>query len=142
MKYEHWFHELAELVNPGLLIFMLIAASVVGYFAYDAILTLPKPETFAELVKYLFHQTSDYFKTLFLALMSGLLVLASGITMIILGGKYLQNYKVISIAIALLGAIMAVGSFYFFGYFIWLLVIVLVLGVILIWFINESNTTR
>lgn len=137
----------------------LVVSVVVGYYAYLMIEKVPKPGTIPELLKHLFNFTGGYFWTILLCLIAFISVATLGITTVINSvlmyrtegffreSEYYYDYelsflgKVISVLLIVIGLALFLWSFYYFSYAAKLLFVLIVLGVVVI-FYASSNSSR
>jgi len=122
----------------------IIASLVAGYFAWEMIVDLPKPETFIELGKYYFTNTGDYLKATGLSLLTGIALIFACVTGLVSAfSNYTDYSNLYRWCIIIVGALVGVVSFYFLYYGGYLLLVMAVIGLIgIVIFNSDSNSKR
>ena len=130
------------LSNTVVFIIDVILSGIAGYFAFKAIQGLPKPETFIELAKFYFKSPDDYGKAILLTLIASVFIIFAGFAIIAYSIKLADFHNVIRIILFILGVAVIFGAFYFFGYFISLIFVILTIGAIAAFLLSNSSSNR
>lgn len=108
---------------------VLVSAVAISYYAYERIETLPKPETFIELLKFYFKDPVNYAKITGMALVAGIVNLFLGIATVGNGIFYTNRETYwYSTPFTLFGVATVAAGVYFISYFGWLLFVVAAVG--------------
>jgi hypothetical protein len=115
-------------------------SALVSYFAYRFNLELPKPETIIEVGKFYLSDPGPYIKGLLFNLIAAFSWVFLGSAMIYDVIQSREDYpNWFNILFSFLGLIFIGVSLYFLGYFILLLVTILLIGIIAYFFIQGDN---
>ncbi|MDQ0496410.1 hypothetical protein [Paenibacillus brasilensis] len=119
----------------------IATALTAGYFSWEMILNLPKPETFLELGKYYFTDTAAYLRATALSLITGLMLLVGcfiGLVSAISNeAEYSNLYRVFIIIVGLLTGL---ASLYFLYYGVYLLFVLAIIALIAVVALNSGTS--
>lgn len=129
--------------NKWLYLSAFVVKCLVSFYAIELIGTLPKPETFMELVKFYFKSPFDYFEVTLISMLAFLF--CALIAVVSIRSAYIDEHlnmwsKIILSAVG----ISALGlGVYFLVYFSWLLIVLSVIAVFAYASLsNEDNGRR
>lgn len=129
VKWEYWF--------------FVVGSLIVGYYAWEMIVALPKPETFIELGKYYFTDTGDYLKATGLSLLTGILLILSSFIALVSAIVNECNYgNIYRWFIIIAGSLVGITSVYFLYYGGYLLLVLVVIGLIGIFLFNSDTSSK
>lgn len=135
--------ELLEILcNKVALSILSVALAIFGYFAFQATVILPKPETFAEYFSYLFNNPNGYYSAMGLSVITSVLAWILGATIIYFAATRDEYFTLIRIGIGISGSICIITGFYFLRYFILLLGVIIVVGGFLVFIVNSGSSGR
>ncbi len=115
--------------NRWMYLSAFVATCLLSYYAIELIGTLPKPETFVELVKFYFKSPVDYFKVTLISMFAFLFCA------FVAGGSirsvYIDDFSNVwnKILLVSTGIIVLGLGVYFLIYFSWLLIVLSVIAV-------------
>lgn len=109
----------------------LVISIVLSYFCYEKVQQLPHPDTWIEMTKFYFNNTSGYLTTMLFSLLVSIIDLMVGTAILLNGIAFREEYALwVAILTIIVGIIFVVASLYFFSVCGWLLFVVLSIGAI------------
>lgn len=126
--------------NRWLYLSAFVVTCLLSYYAIELIGTLPKPETFMELVKFYFKSPFDYFEVTLISMFAFLFcafVSAISIRFSYIDEQLSMWSKILLVAVGI--SVLGFGV-YFLIYFSWLLIVLSVIALV-VWAAMTNDTT-
>jgi hypothetical protein len=126
--------------NKWLYLSAFVVTCLLSYYAIELIGTLPKPETFMELVKFYFKSPFDYFEVTLISMIAFLF--CAFVSAISIRSAYIDEHlsmwsKILLVAVGI--SVLGLGV-YFLIYFSWLFIVLSVIA-LFVWTAMTNETT-